>query len=268
MSDTVCIAAVCVNPDRVFAVLCSDSRIEIPDVASGVIGFKAVSVAPGVIIMYAGAVPRAREIIERYKYHLANPDAKLTHENALDALSVPLHEQQWRDVANFVSAKYGMSYQDYIAKDASSQQLLLYGLSEWRGDAEFIIVWMGDYFVRLFQVNDKVSEQSSFATIGSGGLAAKTSLMSRGFRSQCDLREAVYYIYEAKRNSENVPGVGKETHIQINEFHTLGTNVFYPLTASEIEVLAKQFSRLGPKPFEILGGDSELALSFIPGTRP
>jgi hypothetical protein len=131
------------------------------------------------------------------------------------------------------------------------------------------VVWIGNNFVRLFSVTDRVSEQSSFATIGSGGTVARASLMSRGYRARSDVREAAYYVYEAKRNSENVPGVGKETHMEIHEFHTAGgTNVSYPLIASEIELLGKQFSRLGPQPFEILGGDAQFSFNFIPAQRP
>jgi len=270
MSDTVCIAAVCV-PDksgRVFAVLCSDARIEIPDLASGTIGFKAVEVARGITIMYAGVVPKAREMIERYKYHLSNADLEMTHENVLDVLGVPLRAQQRRDVVNYISATYGMRYEEYLAKEAGEQQNLLFGLPSWKDYAELIVVWLGDNFVRLFSVSEKITEHSAFATIGTGGNVANASLFSRGYRAHSDLREAAYYVYEAKRNSENVPGVGKETHMEIQEFHSAGTHVMYRLTANEIDVLGKQFLKLGPQPFEILSGEAQLSFSFIPGKKP
>jgi hypothetical protein len=270
-SNTVCIAAVCV-PDktgRVFAILCSDSKIEIEGLASGTIGFKGISIAPGITIMYAGSVPKSKEMIDRYRFHLNNPRVALTHKNALDILSVPLQAQQIADATSYLSATQGIKYKDYLAKSPADQQALLYGMPAWKAYCDLIVVWLGDGFVRLFYVSETISEQSSFATVGSGASAASASLFARGYQTYCDLRQAAYYVYEAKRNSENVPGVGKETFMEICEFDTAArTHVRYPLNTREIEVLGMQFLKLGPQPFEILGGDAQLSLDFIPGKKP
>lgn len=272
MSDTVCIAAICVEPTRRhFAILCSDSRIEIEGIASGDIGQKAIGIAPGMYAMFAGNVSKTKELLDRYIGLFKKPGIERTSENILELLREPLESQNRADVAAYLSASYGMDYDEWLERDVNAQQNLISGLPHWRTYCQLIIIWLGADFVRLFQITDRVEEMPSFTAIGIGTNAALTSLFSRKYAVYHDLKEAIYYAYEAKRVSETVPGVGKETHLVILEFggaETGGLNIYYTLASCELDQLAKQYAQFGPRPYQkLMAADSPLDLSFIPGLR-
>ncbi len=270
MSDTVCIAAVCVHGTRrFFAVLCSDNRIEIEGLTSGKIGHKAIGIAAGMSAMFSGHMSKTKELIDRYIAFFRNPETKRTPENILDLLKVPLENQNRADVAGYLSATYGMEYAEWLQLDEDAQKNFISGLPGWRTYCQLIIIWQGPEFVRLFLVTDRVEEMASFATIGIGNNAATAALFARDYTPYHDLREAIYYVYEAKRASESVPGVGKETHLSILEFSGEvrgGWNIQYQLNSRELDRLSAQYARFGPRPYEKPSpvADAALDLSFIP----
>lgn len=269
MSDTVCIAATCVDQAtrRYFAILCSDSRIEIEGVASGNIGHKAVGIAAGMSAMFAGNVPKSKELIDRYIQLFKDPQTQRTEENILELLCGPLDCQHRADAEAYLSANYGMDYDEWLELDVNAQQNLIAGLQHWRTYCQLIMVWLGPQFVRLFLITDRVEEISSFTAIGTGTNAALTSLFLREYATYHNLAQAIYYVYEAKRSSESVPGVGKDTHLMILEFggaNRGSQNIYYPLNSGELDRLAQQYARFGPRPYERVT-ENALDLSFFFG---
>jgi hypothetical protein len=216
--------------------------------------------------MFAGTLTKAKELIDRYSRHLNDPATNRTPQNALDLLTIPLEEQQHADAAAYLSATYGMAYGDFLKLDSQAQQSLTAGLTYWKHSCELIIVWLGVNFVRLFRVSDRVQEERCFSAIGSGANVAQACLYGRSYATLHDLREAIYYVYEAKRASDRVPGVGADTHLAILEFdQDAGKNVFYPLFEQELDRLSKQYEQLGkPRAFGDLKADDVLDLRFIP----
>ena len=57
----------------------------------------------------------------------------------------------------------------------------------------------------------KVRQVYPFGCVGSGGPIALAALRQRKFTSIMEVREAMYYVWEAKTLSEIAPGVGKDT---------------------------------------------------------
>lgn len=267
IEDTVCIAAVCVDKTRVFAVLCSDTRVEWQGITSTDLGYKRVSVAPGVSIMFAGSITGAREMIERYRKYLSKNT--LLFDDPCDGLHVPLRAQQRADAERYLSATLGMKYSEFIRLDAGSQKQHMSDMLAWKQYAQLLVVWSGKKsgrsFVRLFVVTDKVDELPSHAHIGVGANASLAALHLRNYRANCGLAEAVYSVYEAKRVAELVPGVGQETHMEITEFDpSVGKDVSYPLTTKETLILSQQYSKLALQSFSTLSPSDRLNMSFIP----
>lgn len=54
-----------------------------------------------------------------------------------------------------------------------------------------------------------------YHAIGIGAMHAISSLIANGYLPTADLKFAVYYTYEAKKNAENAPGVGRDIDIAI-----------------------------------------------------
>ncbi len=54
-----------------------------------------------------------------------------------------------------------------------------------------------------------------YHTIGIGSMHAISSLIANGYLPMLGIKMAIYQVYEAKRNGENAPGVGKDTDIAI-----------------------------------------------------
>lgn len=217
MSNTVCIAASCLDPTtkRLFAILCSDSRLELEGIGSMTAGHKAVSVVPGVSIMFAGSVSKAKEVIDRHRRHITGIDAARVATEALNLLTAVLDEQNRADTSAYLSDVFGIRYREYRSRSAAEQQTYMYGITQWKEPREFIVVWLGKGLVRMFTVLDRVSEMRCFATIGAGSAVSWASLAGRNYGTQHDLREAIYYVYEAKKASDIVPGVGEDTHLSI-----------------------------------------------------
>lgn len=268
MSDTVCIAASCVDlkTGRVFAVLCSDGRIEIDGLGSGNIGQKCIHVAPGVSAMFSDSLPKAKELVDRYIKFLTDPKTQWTEDNALELLREPLECQNRADATAYLSASCGMEYEEFLELDSGAQTNLIVGLEQWKSKCQLLIVCLATNVVRMFLVTDRVEEQSMFGAIGCGANAALASLYSRAYATYHDLEQAIYYVYEAKRSSDHVPGVGKETYLSVLEFNDKQKQtVFYNLNNDEMTRLSQQYAQFGPRPFGQPPAELALNLKFIPG---
>lgn len=69
------------------------------------------------------------------------------------------------------------------------------------------------YIIDEFSAND-VSDLGFYA-IGSGEIQSVPTLLSLGYDPESSLEEIVYLVYKAKKESENIAGVGKETEMMI-----------------------------------------------------
>jgi 20S proteasome alpha/beta subunit len=109
----------------------------------------------------------------------------------------------------------------------------------------------GDY-PSLFLVGSRVGSPpyvmagSDFAVIGSGDSIARTFLSLRGVNKNMSMDRAVYCAYEAKKYSENAPGVGPKTTIWISRPDgTCSTS-----GNGNIRALESARKKFGLKPFE------------------
>jgi 20S proteasome alpha/beta subunit len=71
-----------------------------------------------------------------------------------------------------------------------------------------------------------------YHAIGIGAMHAISSFIANGYLPTVDLKFAVYYAYEAKKNAENAPGVGKDIDMAI--IQNGGHNI---ITTEQIDAL-------------------------------
>jgi len=89
---------------------------------------------------------------------------------------------------------------------------------------------------------DAVRIEADYAVIGSGTYVAKPSLDQRGQDSAKGLMETIYAVYEAKKMSEIVLGVGAATSIDIMEQGRM-----LSLSQAGHDACAKLFGKIGPR---------------------
>lgn len=262
MAHTVCIAAVCTyqgsqlsfpdpESERHCVIMCSDTRIEIDGAASGEVPYKAMHLGQGFLAMYAGDVAAANELAHRYRAHFRDTDPKsINPETISDELRKPLRIHNQVEIADHISATYGMTFEEFKVLPREEKQAIAREV-QWL-PRELIIIWAGYRSPRLFVINTyRPIEELSFAAIGVGHQAANASLLHRKYTRNLSLKESLYCVYEAKRNSESVPGVGLETHLNVLTFEYGDKGGIHPNEITELDVLSKQFAVFGPKPFSI-----------------
>lgn len=94
----------------------------------------------------------------------------------------------------------------------------------------------------IYQVIDpghaECFDKLGFHAIGTGLPHAISTFISYRFTPQVTLKRAVYVVYEAKKNAEKAPGVGKATDVGIVEGQ--GVRIIKP---DEIDLLAKIYDK-------------------------
>lgn len=265
MKHTVCIAAVGKSLRNGYPAvfLCSDSSIEIEGVAKGTVRFKGMLIAPEWCAMFAGDVSKAHELLHRYEVHLRDRQKHLDIHSVLDILREPLREQQRVDIADYVSATRGMGLDEFLRSSDSERRDILYGFEQWRSHCELILIWFGLNYPRLFIVSDRVYEEVNCAVVGVGRDVARASLLQRGYPKEVLFEEAAYYAYEAKKNSERVPGVGIETFMAVLSYDRAHqATILHFLEGDAMDLLEKQYAAYGPHVFDMSCPDV-LDLSFL-----
>ena len=76
-------------------------------------------------------------------------------------------------------------------------------------------------------------------------------MMRRNYTSQMNIHEAVYCVYEAKRNSEIVPGVGADTRLYVSHFDSGMQRLTISPLHENIALLEKQYATFGPQRFSL-----------------
>lgn len=248
MANTVCIAALCQHAKPKYSVIiCSDARMEFEGLGAIDIPYKAMALTHTFSAMFSGEVSRARELIGRYVAHLGG--AIVTKENVLDELRAPLSAQHRAEVAAYVSYIWGITYEAYEKLSQTDRQSAIAGFQHRQSD--LLLAWLSPEIPRIFAVSTHdVYECAAFGAIGVGASAATSSLLSRKYDPNNSLAECIYHAYEAKRSSEEVPGVGKTTYLTVLEFdHTRNVTVYHPFGHHSLQALEGQYAAFGPKRF-------------------
>ena len=251
MADTICIAAICEHlQGKHCVILCSDKRTEIEGIAVGEVRYKARLLSSEFVAMFSGNVPKAKEWMDRYAYHLRRNARDITEENVLDELRKPFDAQNRADISQYISSSIGMSYDVFEKLSPEQQRVALDGFE--KRAVDLIIVWLNALRgPRLFLANVyEVVEAFDFFCIGCGWPAARASLSTRKYNVNNSLQECMYHVYEAKKNSEAIPGVGEETYLTVIEIErTAQKALYHPFSPLSLAMLEKQYRTFGPRKY-------------------
>ncbi len=264
-SMTVCIAAACLENDldpRI--VLCRDWRGELPYVGSSDEVYKLKRLSDKWVALVAGTLCRADELCLRLEYGLKK--TPFTEENIVNEIRKVFGDYKRSLADSFLRNKYGFSFDTLIDKgrDAFGEsfvaecfsdieklsipvELIVAGFVE-AYDYDEKEVGMHPVLCSLSEANDgdPVVLEDEFSVIGAGANTARTMMFSRNQNAANSLLQTVYTVYEAKRISETVPGVGDSYSIDI--LHLDGS--LHNLTEVGAKRLRQIFDRFGPRSIE------------------
>jgi hypothetical protein len=217
--------------------------------------------------MFAGSTARSKELIDKYIMHLTS-NVYIDHASVLEQLRQPLREQRRSEIEEYVHGEIGMSFQEFLdKKDAfppAAREDLLVQIRTHKLSSEAIIAGFigsaenayttGSIVSRLYSTdcNGVLAEQDALTAVGCGWAVALSTLSKRHYSRDADIHEAIYYIYEAKKDSEIIDGVGPETHMlllapvssqDVSPLRIIGTEGVDILTVQHRRFGARQFSK-------------------------
>lgn len=262
MADTVCIAALCEHlPGKYCVIACSDGRIEQEGVGYSDNVPKSWLLSNEFWAMISGPFPKAKELCDRYSLHLSR--TQVTPDNVFEELRKPFAAQNRADVLEYVSSTFGLNPEHFDALSQTDRAAAVAGFP--KRNTDLILIWLCARMPRLFIVNGfDVQEHGPFAAIGCGWQAAQAALFARDFGPEKDLAHCMYAVYDAKRTSESVPGVGKTTHLMVLEYDDEAKRaIYHPFGPFSLDVLAKQYQVFGPKPFRAAACSETLDLKSV-----
>ena len=244
---TVCIAAHARVVSRECIVCCFDARVE-TETAGSETGFKLRPLPNGWGALFAGGVPEADDLIDRYRQHLKG---SVTEGNTLlDWLRVPAWQYKQLLVDQYLHSTYGISRQEFYSEDRGHlgdtvADQTLYAIASIKSACELIIFRITDEGSEIYQVSDEldVTVERDFCSIGSGATNADSWLHFREQNALMRRDDTIYTLYEAKKFSEISPSVGKKTYIDVIDHHGKITT----LGEAEMTELEKRYRRYGPK---------------------
>lgn len=96
------------------------------------------------------------------------------------------------------------------------QSLILKNITKLNLNTAILLMGFEEDKAKISEISDTGIEnynQINFHTIGSGSIQAQNTLLFQKHSKNDDLKTTLYNVYKAKKNSEAMQGVGKETEI-------------------------------------------------------
>ena len=259
---TVCIAAVCQQNDEKRIVLCSDWKGEIANLAGSETTDKLRFLPQGWTALMADTLSRAEELVAAYKTHIRGLGSVADEYALFTEMKKPAQKHKEAMIDDYVRQTLGMSYSQFLAHATNippeSAAKLLDGIANIKLGASLILAGFAETpdengdrerapYLFVVQDNDAhedvVSVQDQYAVIGSGAYVAIPAINQRAQDDQKSLMETIYTLYEAKRLSQIVPGVGEDTSIDVME----PNGKLWSLSDAGYERCEDLFREIGPK---------------------
>jgi hypothetical protein len=237
--------------DRV--VVAFDKRVETA-IASSETEFKFEGLSRYWIALLAGPISQARELTRLYSQTLRAAERDITRDNVLETLFKPLNEFRSKMAERYIQSRLAMSYADFtqyrerLPSDDLLRQLH-YDVSNQATDVELILIGYYEGAFHLFKVYGwDVGLHEPFAAIGKGTDIADVGMHQRQIDEFTDIGKALYAVYEAQKQGENAPGVGKEHFFGVLS-PPEGDASIEPLmvTRETLSVLSQHYTTYGPK---------------------
>jgi hypothetical protein len=231
---TICIGAVCEK--RKYAIFAGDRMLTSPELS---VEFehnepKFEGLSQTCVGLSAGEAMPVTELFDYVRKKVATKASPSIREIA-DLVSESLLNCKMRQVEERYFRPRGLTIGTYLEAQRHLNENVVLRLERAIESERFgmtaLVVGVDNNGAHIYEVSDpghcECYERLGFHSIGSGLPHAISTLISHNFTSAMDLRKAVYVTYEAKKNAENAPGVGKATDMGIisgERIRILGAN--------------------------------------------
>jgi 20S proteasome alpha/beta subunit len=217
---TLCIAALAIAEgaaiNETTTIFCTDTRVETHTTGAET-GFKFRKVNNSWGVMFAGKVGRAEELIGMFETHL--PEESLEDSAVMDALRIPPQNFKKILASEYIANMTGLPFDDFHLRGSSALPPSLFeNLSNDVARIEIgcqLILAPIPSSGHLYSVDidGSVNIHQHFCTIGTGSSNAEAWLYYQAQNRFLNLQHSIVHLLEAKRFSENAPGVGKKTDL-------------------------------------------------------
>lgn len=261
---TVGIAGICFDGPKSRIILCTDKRLENAD-AGGDVGFKFGHAGDGWLALIAGNISTARDFINTYRFAMGGKTKGLNDAQIDAKIRACARSQRRRMINSHVYSRLGVTYSYFLKHGAQAFpedvfRQVAYDIQNPQTfehlACELILAgFNNDGHPYLYKVHSDgtASIAEAFACVGTGATIASAALFQRKYVAQVDSKQALYYMYEAKRLSEVAPGVGHETKMWITRHFPLpdtGTgSQNLELSPANISMLEKHYLKCGLQPY-------------------
>jgi hypothetical protein len=261
---TVCIAAICQQDkdnDEPRIVVGYDWKSE-TELGGSETADKLRTLPKGWVALMADSLSHCEELVAQYETHLRTLGPVDDDRHLFEEMKKPAHKQKEVLANDYLRQMLGISYADLVSPDKKYPEEIVTKRLEEVANIRLRAALILAGFIETGQSNEErennpylfvVDDQSdhenvvqvgeNFAAIGTGSYVAIPVLHQREHDSEKSLIETVYSVYEAKRLSQVVPGVGEATEIDI----LFPDGKLMTWTDSLWERCEWLFDRLGPK---------------------
>lgn len=244
-------------------VCCSDMRTETRSTGSETI-YKFRKLSDQLGALYAGSVARADELMAIYVDYFSTKE--IPARNAIEEFRKPPQILKRRLVEEYVQNTLALSYDDFLSRGTSLPPSLYENatgeIARMDIGCQLILIPVPPKSRNLFTVdeNGNVYEEQNFTAIGSGASNAIAWLHYRNHGQFTNVDTTLLHVWEAKKFSENAPGVGKQTNMVWIEHDA---HMRHLRSFARFEQLWKKF---GPK--NAKGPNIEMKSQFHPERIP
>jgi hypothetical protein len=255
---TICIGALARDEDNSQVIVtCSDKMISNASYGSET-QHKVQFLSDQLYALFSDSPARAKELELLFQDHLKS--VSLTRSNLLEELEKPIVKLKRRLADSYTGRKLGVPYQ-YLLDNRHAWSDYVDSISKHRLRVGLIIAGFVEDQPVLLKTSDEDEESDyrlewmhHFCAIGSGAWVANPQLHLREHDQNVPLDQALYQVYEAKRQAEISPGVGKKhTRILVLRRAPIGGIRIDVVMEPGMRHLARLYNRIGPKRVARLG---------------
>ena len=275
---TVCIAGACRDQKEPRIVFCSDKRIG-TEVAGGDVCMKWDHVGDGWMALLAGTVSKARSLAGMCRKILSDHAGEADSNTVSNLLRKAAQLQRCKLVDDYVHSQLALSYQ-YFLKHGKEQlpdsvfSEVVFNVRTIQLDCSLIVagfVRQPDQMIpTLFTIETtgEVRKNEAFSVIGCGQSVAESWLFRKLYKSDLDIAQAAYMLFEAKRLSEVSGDVGPSTDMGVLRpsptVGYIGWKSISPVTKARFE---RRFKELHERDYEplVLSSQELAGLRFKEG---
>lgn len=212
---TICIAAICDKNGKV--VVAADRMLTGGDVEFEQDRNKIETMADRIAILTAGSALRHVDLLRNVQKGVQNR-RDITVADVVDELKGRFAELRQQRAEEQYLRPLGITFGQFVQRQGSLPEMLALRLTAnieaAELDMEFIVAGVDQIGAHIYHVHDpgmaECFDAIGFCTIGSGERHATLTFIRSEYTVGCLLNQALFLVYQAKRDAETAPGVGAQ----------------------------------------------------------